>query len=293
MAAFLLSLLTIAGAASAVPAHYHIVWVMGRKVHVYKPNTLAQNVPRPALVQTVPGVFVLHGSDEAAPSMFNLGFEAQADLHDFLVIYPEMRVPKSDDWGYESDIPFFNALSKRLREADFGLDAARTFVCGHSAGGTMSLYLQNEVDLFKAGGAVEAAPGQLQKWDMKKPGHRSIVIWNHADPVLEQYAPRGGEPAYYQQTISTLRRHGSRVHAFAEALPVSDNVTSVEILTFPEDGAPELKMLHFRSKPGTHTWASTPDFTFDATKQLMLFFMADRAWSASIAKSEYEGGMVI
>lgn len=85
----------------------------------------------------------------------------------------------------------------------------------------MSLFLQNEVDVFKAAGAVESAVGNLDKWDMSRRGIPTMIVWNHADPVLEEYAPTGGEPAYYNLTIQTLRRGGSQVPAKKRALPHS------------------------------------------------------------------------
>lgn len=207
--------------------------------------------------------------------MFDVGLEQQADLHGFLVVYPEMSKPFSDDWGYTEGIPYFSKLASRLQESDFGLDPARLFVCGHSAGGSMVTFLQNEMDIFAAAGVVEAAVGHLYDWDLSKRGNRTMVIWNHADPVLEEYAPEGGEPAYYNLTLNTLRRGASVEPTSRKPLALSDTVTQAEILMFEEeDAAPEVQILSWTSNPGRHTWADKSwTGTVDASEQLVAFFL--------------------
>eukprot|EP00931_Biecheleriopsis_adriatica_P110305 TRINITY_DN84551_c0_g1_i1.p1 TRINITY_DN84551_c0_g1~~TRINITY_DN84551_c0_g1_i1.p1 ORF type:complete len:293 (+),score=46.37 TRINITY_DN84551_c0_g1_i1:42-881(+) len=244
------------------------VTVMGRQTQLYMPKSLREGEPRAA-------IFVLHGSGGVAADIYNTYFESQADTRNFFVAYPEMKVPRSDEWGYKDDIPFFSALVDRLQSSEFSLDPARVYICGHSAGGTMSLFLQNEVELFSAAGAVEAAVGHLHDWDMSKPGHRTMVVWNHADPVLEQFAPPGGEPAYHNLTVSTLRRHGSMKPIASQPLPTSRKVVSASLVTYASDSAPELVMLNWRSDPGTHRWPNKPDCSFDAAEELLKFFMGD------------------
>eukprot|EP00746_Dinoflagellata_sp_MGD_P054737 gnl/MRDRNA2_/MRDRNA2_239279_c0_seq1.p1 gnl/MRDRNA2_/MRDRNA2_239279_c0~~gnl/MRDRNA2_/MRDRNA2_239279_c0_seq1.p1 ORF type:complete len:245 (+),score=34.85 gnl/MRDRNA2_/MRDRNA2_239279_c0_seq1:65-736(+) len=216
------SLRTLMGA--YLQGQHEPITVMGRTGYVYKPAATETEGSR-----QVPGIFVLHGSGGVAPDMFNKGFEALADAHGFLVVYPEMKIPRADEWGYHDDIPYFTALVQRLQENDYHLDPARAFICGHSAGASFTLFFQNEVDLFKASGAVEGAVGNLEKWDMSKPGHPVMVIWNHADPVLEAFAPPGGEPAYYKETVSTLRRHGSQTFT-KQPLPTSKTIVSADVL---------------------------------------------------------------
>lgn len=239
--------------------------IMGRTAYVYKPSVMMAESSRKRAA-----IFVLHGSGSEPADMFNKGFDELAEVHSFLVVYPGMKIPRGDSWGYSEDILYFSALVHRLQ--DYGLDAARAFVCGHSAGGTMALFLQNEVDLFSGAGAVEAAVGHLQEWDMSKRGHRTMVIWNHADPVLEKFAPPGGEPAYYNLTVSTLRRHGS-ITFTSQTLPDSKKIISANLLHYPEDSAPQLLMLNFNSDPGTHNWADKSWCTFSAAEELVKFFL--------------------
>eukprot|EP00929_Paragymnodinium_shiwhaense_P057937 TRINITY_DN2901_c0_g3_i1.p1 TRINITY_DN2901_c0_g3~~TRINITY_DN2901_c0_g3_i1.p1 ORF type:complete len:296 (+),score=36.34 TRINITY_DN2901_c0_g3_i1:118-1005(+) len=247
------------------PSRHQAVSIMGRNAYVYKPSTLFATGP-------VPAIFVLHGSAADAASMFEVGFEEFADVHNFLVVYPEMQVPKSAEWAYHDDIPYLDALSKHLQE-NFGLDGSRAYVCGHSAGGSMSLFLQNEADTFSAAAAVEAAPGQLHKWNMTRTGHRTMIIWNHADPVLLEYAPERNETQYYNMAVDVLRRHGSRTPAAALPLSTNPQTLAAEIRKYEEDASPELVMLGWRSSPGTHTWPKAAEFSFDAAHILTTFFL--------------------
>lgn len=155
--------------AAAVPSHEKLV-IQNRTAYVYKPKAGSVTA----------AVLVLHGSQGQASDMFDLGFERLADLHGFYVVYPEMAVPRSSVWGYQHDLSYFSMLATRLREASFGVMPDKLFVCGHSAGGTMTTFLQNEMDDFAAAGVVEAAVGSLQLWNMTRRGHRTILVWNHA-----------------------------------------------------------------------------------------------------------------
>mmetsp|Transcript_49459 Transcript_49459/g.105716 ORF Transcript_49459/g.105716 Transcript_49459/m.105716 type:complete len:264 (-) Transcript_49459:60-851(-) len=251
-----------------MPETQHMsVSVLGRQAFVYKPQAhLASSVGPLA------GIFVLHGSGFAPTDMYGLGFEHFADINNFLVVYPEMKVPRGDTWDFTDDIPFFSALYERLQEDDFRLDRSRAFVCGHSAGGTMALFLQNQMDAFSAAAAVEAAVAFLNQWDMSRQGHRTMVVWNHADPVLHQYAPEGNERAYYNITISVLRRHGSMQPSKTKRLPTSGTAVFAELQFYCQDTAPELLVLEWRSDPGIHAWPRSSQFGFDATEEMMKFF---------------------
>lgn len=139
----------------------------------------------------------------------------------------------------------------------------------------MSLFLQNAMGGFAAAGAVEAAVGHLEKWNMSRRGGRTMVVWNHADPVLEEYAPKKSEPAYYNLTVNTLRRSGSTMPNKAKQLLLSDVVTQADLLYFAEEtDAPELQIVSWTSQPGQHTWASALwTGGLDAASHLVHFFM--------------------
>lgn len=251
----------------STPGRYANITVLDRQTLVYVPGGTQCNQTN----LSMPGILVLHGSGGVPEDMTSKGFELLADIHKLLVVYPDMKIQRSNNWGYRGDIPYFSTLLNQLKET-YCLDAARIFVCGHSAGASMSLFLQNELSSVCAGGAVEGAVGHLNQWCMSKPGRPSLIIWNHADPVLRYCAPPGGEPAYYNLTISTLRRHGGK-NFTSQPLPTSATITSAEVLTYPQDTAPGLQVFSFTSEPGTHSWADTSWCTFDATVQLVKFFL--------------------
>jgi len=247
--------------------------------------------------RSLPVVFALHGSSEGPMDMYDRGFdEALATRLQVIIVYPEMQVPAGDDWGYVSDIPFFRALGDRLRENDIGLDGSQAFVCGFSAGGAMALFLQNELHTFQAGASVETGPGYLKTWHMSNPGQRTMLVWNHADPELTTCANmlpswpacrglslEGTEAANWDATIATLRRHGSRQPSATKRLPLSGQSAPsqlkygktlfAEVVDFHQDTAPELRIVSWRSDPGTHAWPSLSNYGFDATELVMNFFL--------------------
>jgi poly(3-hydroxybutyrate) depolymerase len=251
------------------------------------------------LNRSLPGVFALYGSAEGPVDMYNRGFdEALATRLQVMIVFPEMQVPAGDDWGYTSDIPFFRALGDRLRESEIGLDGSQAFVTGFSAGGAMAMFLQNEVDTFQAAASVEAAPGyfgnQPGPWHMSNPGHRSMIVWNHADPELSgcfNLNPSwpacrngaAGDMANWNATIATLRRNGSQQPSATKRLPLVGQSASAELkygktlfaelVEFRQDTAPELRFVSWRSDPGKHSWASSSNNGFDATELVMNFFL--------------------
>jgi len=58
-------------------------------------------------------------------------------------------------------------------------------------------------------------------------------------------------------------------------MPTSRKVVSAELRRYPADDAPELLELSWRSDPGVHDWPSKPEMTFDASAQLVHFFLSD------------------
>jgi poly(3-hydroxybutyrate) depolymerase len=260
------------GASREIALSQHdLLWIVDRPAYVYKPTVNKT---------TMPAIFVLHGSEAVAANMFDKGFEALAEKRGFLVVYPQMTIPYGYEWGYREDFPYFSTLLYRLQE-DYSLDPNRTFVCGHSAGGSMALFLQNELERFTKGAAVEADVGRLHEWSMWKTGHPAMVIWNRADPELDY--PNWGW-YYYHRTIKILRRHGSKDYTMVKSLPTSSVIASAEYLLYPTEGnwsmdsdhgAPEVRVISFKSNPGTHKWANKTWATFDATEELVKFFLED------------------
>merc|ERR1711933_581627 len=89
-----------------------------------------------------------------------------------------------------------------MLEREFLLNREEVYVCGHSSGGTMALYLQNNLhDLFRGAASVEAGAGHQWLWNERNTGRPTMIIWNHNDPVLN------GWDSLLADTIKLLRRH--------------------------------------------------------------------------------------
>lgn len=232
--------------------------VNNRSVLLYAPATPLKSKPLPVVV-------VLHGSYQtnsafADMTRYHLAMESA------VVLYPEMRTPKGPSWEYSApcETSFFQALPAAVVKAGYKVDASQIFVVGHSSGGTMSLYLQNNMpDVFRAAAAVEAGVGFLDQWHNQSYGRPVMVIWNHNDPVLQWF---GGE-ALYRTTLRQLRRHDprganigpSRVTSVGAALPEVQTpaVNYAERLVWPPIGrSPALEVVSWKSTDPTHQWAS-------------------------------------
>lgn len=226
--------------------------VQGRSLWVYHPYFL-KRISRKAVI-------VLHGS-ESSPA----AIARSSQFHDvaartspgFFVVYPEMAVPGSDSWGFGApwEEAYFRSVVDVL-ESDFMIDRQEVFVVGHSNGGTMALFLQNNFpDMFKAAAAVEAGVGHLQDWRNASYGLPTMIVWNHNDPVLFEY---GGDQLF-QNTIDTLQRHsGTRVPHQKLPLPSGySGIASAERWIWNEDASqPRLTVVSWSSDTPTHSWVN-------------------------------------
>lgn len=286
---------------SSLPPGVHCVSLLGRQTLICPPaaDTIAAN-RRTADA----AIFVLHGSGQSAVDMLYTEMHEAATCRNGIVVYPEMRQPRADSWGYAADLKYFTAIVEYL-EQHLRLDpAAPRFVCGHSAGGTMSLFLQNQgASLFQkvasVEGAVQAHP-DLHGWDPSSPGLPALLVWNHADPVLAEYAPYGGEPAYYAQSIRMLwglkPTDPLPAYKVVEQLPTSATITNAEVRLYSAtagnrldviessagnmstskldiESRSELRVVSFTSQPGRHDWAARSWCTFNATHLIVDFFL--------------------
>ncbi|MDB5701741.1 MAG: hypothetical protein JWL66_1940 [Sphingomonadales bacterium] len=128
------------------------------RARTYVPADLPGNAPL---------VVVLHGCTQTAAAYDQgAGWSALADLHGFAVLYPEQRRSNNANlcfnWFVPEDIKRDGGEALSIRQmvarmiTDHGLDPARVFVTGLSAGGAMTaVMLATYPDVF-AGGAVIA-----------------------------------------------------------------------------------------------------------------------------------------
>jgi len=172
-----------------------------REYILYRPGNLTKQAPL---------VFLLHGyTGTAAEAIESYGMNAIADANGFAVVYPqglkfgelEQRTVKNDSgesvdisgptlWNaYPSmgleldDAGFLAGLAKHLQKK-CDLDAKRTFISGHSAGGAMSYTAACEQsEVFKAAASVA---GGMSENDSCNPSRPLPVLHVHgaADDVV-------------------------------------------------------------------------------------------------------------
>lgn len=218
---------------------------------------------------------VLHGSyDTALGIMEASAMEpvAEADSS-FIAVFPEMAEYEGAEWGYgnASEVKFFRDVSNLLTR-QYLVATDQVFAVGHSAGGSMALFLQNHLpDVFRGVAAVEAG---LPTQESTGNGRPTMLVWNHNDPVLAEY---GGE-RLYEDTLSFLRR-GDPTGAgpsSVEPLATSGEVVSAELLTWPARGSsPSTCVVSWTSYEPTHDWLNPTNIdgtTLDASILLWQFF---------------------
>jgi poly(3-hydroxybutyrate) depolymerase len=252
---------------------------MGRDVWVYAP--LSSQLSN----QSLPAVVVLHGTADYALSIANTSrFEqlAESSSKPFLAVFPEMSTPGGEMWGYMDDLPFFRALRDSLDD-QFPLDRSEVYVCGHSAGGSMSIFLQNNLpSVFGGAAAVEAGLGGLPWWDEESSGRPTMLVWNHNDPVLREF---GGE-ALLNKTLSKLRRHASSADQQPSfSMPVATFNDSVvkraeQLLYGASGSSPPLAVVSWETVLPTHHWSSPVNVpgSFDASALVWDFFQSTRVF---------------
>jgi len=227
-----------------------------RSVLLYAPSTLLRAKPLPVVI-------VLHGSETTNYVMARVT-QYHTVVPSALVVYPEMLIPKGEIWGYNasSETSFFRALPGAVQRAGYNVDFSQVFVVGHSSGGTMSLFLQNNMpDVFRAAAAVEAGVGHLQAWRNQSSGTPVMLVWNHNDPVLQEF---GGE-ALYLESLRQLRRHDpagptidpSNVTEVALPEAQASGVAYAMRVFWPAAGhASALEVVSWKTWIPTHHWAS-------------------------------------
>jgi polyhydroxybutyrate depolymerase len=120
--------------------------------------------------QAVPLVVVLHGRTRTGHITAGLTqFDAVADAHGFLVVYPDgldnswadgRGVTPSDTDGID-DVKFLSELIRKLAR-NYKIDPSRVFVTGYSNGGFMSLRVACELSgQVAAVGVVAATMGEI------------------------------------------------------------------------------------------------------------------------------------
>lgn len=261
--------------------------IRGRSVFVTVPDACGRGA-----VNCSGAVIFLHESGGAASDYFESGFESLIIARNYYAVLPEMAVPRSEVWGYDKDLDFFAEVRVVLLRS-LGID--ELFICGYSAGGTMSLFLQNEMDIFHKAGVISAGVGHLHLWDMSKVGVSTMLVWNSGD--LQGYGGLG----YLNLTLATLQKCRLR-SASLKSIPCnifylgtaepwqnmpfcmagntavspkwhrSGPFSEAELLIFSEEPFVQV-LLWGDSAHGNH---GIPEFSnLNAARELMIFFNGD------------------
>jgi len=267
---------------------WNTIVIQDRQVLVYYPAA-AQTLK----LRELPVVFALHGSEDyAAPfaRVTDFASVSERSAQPFIVAVPEMAVLGADSWGYKDDHSFFRETVDSL-VWKYWAKRDEVYVCGHSNGGTMSIYLQNNLpDVFSGAGAVEAGAGlarngagAVEAYDNASFGSPTIVVWNHNDPVLNEY---GGEQLF-NQTLEKLRRHDTTATrpSFKVTIPTNKStVRFAEQLMWGAVGStPPTAIVSWESVWPTHGWAknTTIPGAFDASTLVWDFFRTTRIFQKS------------
>lgn len=248
------------------------IWVLERSVWV--------SVPSRAPSHSRPAVIVLHGSEDYPLAIANASrFEdvGESSPEPFLSVFPEMETPGGEVWGYQKDLKFFEALRDTL-ERDFAVNRREFYVCGHSAGGTMALFLQNRLPgVVRAAASVEAAMGHTEFWNRSSTGRPTLLIWNHNDPVLKDWNLLLGD------TIKMLRRHDPTNSQPSYSLPVpllnKSIVSYANMFLWGSVGSvPQTAVVSWRTDTSTHNWSNPHNVpgSFDAASLIWDFFRSTR-----------------
>jgi poly(3-hydroxybutyrate) depolymerase len=258
--------------------HRTLFKVFNRDVWVYQSAKASTPADR-----HLPAVLVLHGSEDYPLSIAERsGFEKVAETasEPFLAVFPSMDTPGGESWLYDKDLPFFRAVIDLL-DREYSLKRDEVYVCGHSAGGTMSLYLQNNMpDAFRGVASIEAGVGHELLWNMSSFGRPTMLVMNQNDPVLKDYDVR------VEDTVKTLRRHDSMASgpSFISEIPVHSSVRYAKKITWGAVGStPPTVAISFETYDATHIWSNPKNIpgSFDAAAMVWDFFSSIRAFEPS------------
>lgn len=172
-----------------------------------RPRTYGVYLP-PRRAHPAPLVFVLHGSfgtGERMRSDTAFAFDALADEHGFIVVYPDgvgrawndCRATGGGEAKREQvdDVAFLRALYRRLA-AEYPVDGRRVFAAGISNGGQMALRLALEApDLVLGVAAVAAGLPAAGNMDCRASGEaRAVLLIDGTDDPVNPY--QGGEVSW-------------------------------------------------------------------------------------------------
>lgn len=155
-------------------------------------------VPNPAPTGPAGLVVALHACSQSASAYRAAGWEALADAHGFYVIYPEQQILNNSlrcfNWAGEYGNPenltrgqgenqSIVSMVERMK-ADYGIDAAKVILSGHSGGGAQAaLMMATWPEVFAGSGIMAGIPYHcttsfVETYSCLTPGkNRSPLAW--------------------------------------------------------------------------------------------------------------------
>ena len=201
-------------------------------------------IPR-GLAAGAPLVVVMHGSGENGAQIrveTGYGFERLADEHGFAVLYPDAY---AFDWNDCSKVGDFSVQGRPVDDLGFllaavdkliaeqGLDPARVYAAGVSAGGSMAIRLALEApSRFRAVAAVAANVPTPDNFKCQPAGRAtSILIMNGTKDPLVPFA--GGEinllGMFYKGGDVRSSRESGQFFADRNRIPGPPTTTRTEV----------------------------------------------------------------
>lgn len=214
---------------------------------------------------TYPLVLILHGFTQSADDIMDYsGFNALAEEHDFIAVYPN---GVNNAWNTQSgfpggstapDIDFLATLIDLLLDEQ-SIDPQRVYACGFSAGGFMSYILACELQDRLAAIASVAGTYSRNAFNACQPDRPFPILHIHGTDDL--IVPPGGSLANIpvQESLEFWRNHnGCPVNPeISEGTDDAGDGTRIEQLDYRNCQASSA-IQYLRVINGGHTWPGAP-----------------------------------
>ncbi|NDJ85756.1 MAG: hypothetical protein GYB66_07710 [Chloroflexi bacterium] len=273
-----------------------------RHYELYIPDSLDAETLAPLLV-------VLHPMASSGRAMQAMtGFDAMAEAHGMIVLYPDSRGfawddgrstrPRLPDSTADHDVEFITSILEEVSE-DFAVDADSIYLTGFAQGGVMAYRLACEVpERFAAVMVMDALLWDYQLDICPAPGAPLLILLVHGadDPF---YAAEGRTIRDGAMPASQILSTRETLDFWAnwndcEAEPSYQENETVQLTTY--DGCVADSSVALLSLEGVgHIWPRVGEYTlnqhgFDLTTFAMSYFMK-AGWQAQALQTTVDRGV--